>query len=178
MQEALHPIRRTAPDLSRYTRSEEVQCLQIVCSASHNKHNHGQFLPTEPNRPPRTQRHSFDMLTPAPNERRCTRYVALHPLRSDAPDQKGCNAYRSGAPPPTTSPTAGNSAPQPQPSASDAATHPRNARQCSSAAIKETSRDREAHARHNATHRSTHQLLGHSNTARTAGRFYQHTHTN
>ena len=40
---------------------------------------------------------------------RCTRYVAMHPLRSDAPDQKGCNAYGSGAPPPTTSRTAGNS---------------------------------------------------------------------
>ena len=38
---------------------------------------------------------------------RCTRYVAMHPLRSDAPDQKGCNAYGSGAPPPTTSSTAG-----------------------------------------------------------------------
>ncbi len=38
---------------------------------------------------------------------RCTRYVAMHPLRRDAPDQKGCNAYGSGAPPPTTSPTAG-----------------------------------------------------------------------
>ena len=36
----------------------------------------------------------------------CTRYVALHPLRRRAPDQKGCNAYGSGAPPPTTSPTA------------------------------------------------------------------------
>ena len=30
---------------------------------------------------------------------RCTRYVAMHPLRRDAPDQKGCNAYGSGAPP-------------------------------------------------------------------------------
>ena len=36
----------------------------------------------------------------------------MHPLRSDAPDQKGCNAYGSGAPPPTTSPTAGNYSPQ------------------------------------------------------------------
>ena len=36
-----------------------------------------------------------------------TRYVAIHPLRRDAPDQKGCNAYGSGAPPPTTSSTAG-----------------------------------------------------------------------
>ena len=43
---------------------------------------------------------------------RCTRYVSVHPLRRDAPDQKRCNAYRSGAPPPTTSTTAGNSSPQ------------------------------------------------------------------
>ena len=27
---------------------------------------------------------------------RCTRYVALHPLRGAAPEQKGCNAYGSG----------------------------------------------------------------------------------
>lgn len=33
-------------------------------------------------------------------------HAALHPLRHDAPDQKGCNAYGSGAPPPTTSTTA------------------------------------------------------------------------
>ena len=37
----------------------------------------------------------------------CTHSVAMHPLRRDAPDQKGCNAYGSGAPPPTTSTTAG-----------------------------------------------------------------------
>ena len=42
----------------------------------------------------------------APVTSRCTRYVALHPLRRDTPDQKGCNAYGSGAPPPTTSTTA------------------------------------------------------------------------
>ena len=41
-----------------------------------------------------------------------TRYVAMHPLRGAAPDQKRCNAYGSGAPPPTTSPTADNSSPQ------------------------------------------------------------------
>lgn len=39
-------------------------------------------------------------------------HAALHPLRRDAPDQKGCNAYGSGAPPHTTSTTAGNSSPQ------------------------------------------------------------------
>ena len=64
-------------------------------------------------RPHRPQPPTSDAATqlrharPAPNERRCTRYVALHPLRRNAPDQKGCNAYRSGAPPPTTSTTAG-----------------------------------------------------------------------
>ena len=52
------------------------------------------------------------MLTPAPNERRCTRYVAKHPLRRATPDQKGCNAYGSGAAPPTTSPTADTPSPQ------------------------------------------------------------------
>ena len=104
---------------------------------------------------------------PNQTEQPCTHYVALHPLRRAAPDQKGCNAYRSGAPPPTTSLTAGNSSPQAPTAASDAATHPRNARQCSSAAIKETTRDRETRAGDKATDRSTHQLLGHSN-ARTA----------
>ena len=48
----------------------------------------------------------------APVTSRCTRYVPLHPIRRGAPDQKGCNAYGSGAPPPTTSATAGNSSPQ------------------------------------------------------------------
>ena len=35
----------------------------------------------------------------APVTWRCTLYVALHPLRRAAPEQKGCNAYRSGAMP-------------------------------------------------------------------------------
>ena len=48
--------------------------------------------------------------TPVTSRR--TRYVAIHPLRHDAPDQKGCIAYGSGAPPPTTSTTAGDSSPQ------------------------------------------------------------------
>ena len=37
------------------------------------------------------------------SRRRCTRYVALHPLRGAAPEQKGCNAYGSGALPLRTS---------------------------------------------------------------------------
>ena len=114
----VHPLRCDAPVTSRCTRSEEVQCLQIGCTASHNKHNRGQFAPTDPNRPPQTLRHSFNMLTrlrtrgATPVTSRYTRYVTVHPLRHDAPDQKRCNAYRSGAPPPTTSTTAGNSSPQ------------------------------------------------------------------
>ena len=35
---------------------------------------------------------------PAPVTGRCTRCVALHPLRGAAPDQNGCNAYGSGVP--------------------------------------------------------------------------------
>ena len=38
----------------------------------------------------------------APLTKRHTRYEALHPLRGSAPDQKGCNAYGSGAAPPIT----------------------------------------------------------------------------
>ena len=109
---AMHPLRRDTPDPSQYTRSEGVQCLRIGCTASHNKPDRGQFLPTDPNRPHRTQPHDLEIIAPIPRKSRCTCYVALHPLRRDAPDQKGCNAYGSGAPPPTTSTTAGNSSPQ------------------------------------------------------------------
>ena len=38
---------------------------------------------------------------------RCTRYVALHPLCGAAPEQKGCNAYGSGALPLGTSESVG-----------------------------------------------------------------------
>ena len=44
--QALHPLRRATPDVGRYTRSEEVQCLQIGCSAQRNKHFLGGALPT------------------------------------------------------------------------------------------------------------------------------------
>jgi len=54
---ALHPFRTAAPDPSQCTRSEGVQCLRIGCTASHNKPNRGQLLPTDPNRPYRTQPH-------------------------------------------------------------------------------------------------------------------------
>ena len=39
----------------------------------------------------------------APDKRHCTRYVAVHLLCGGAPEQKGCNAYGSGALPLRTS---------------------------------------------------------------------------
>ena len=63
----------------------------------------------------------------APITQRCTRSVPLHPIRRSAPDQKGCNAYGSGAPPPTTSTNASIPFRHTQPTASDAATRPRHA---------------------------------------------------
>ena len=77
-----------------------------------NMPNRGHSLPTHHNRQHRTQPHGLEILAPIPRKSRCTRYVAIHPIRRGAPDQKGCNAYGSGAPPPTTSPTVGNSSPQ------------------------------------------------------------------
>ena len=96
---AMHPLRRDTPDPSRCTRSEGVQCLRIGCTASHNKHNRGHSLPTHHNRQDQTQPHGLEILAPIPRKRRCTRSVAIHPIRRDTPDQKGCNAYGSGAPP-------------------------------------------------------------------------------
>ena len=111
----MHPIRRGAMPTDRVHRLPQQAQPRAI-------------------RPHRPQPPTSDAATqlrharPAPNERRCTRYVALHPLRRNAPDQKGCNAYRSGAPPPTTSQTAGISSRHTQAAASDAATQPRNTR--------------------------------------------------
>ena len=46
LPQTLHPLRRATPDVGRYTRSEEVQCLRIGCSAQRNKHFRGHALPT------------------------------------------------------------------------------------------------------------------------------------
>ena len=146
-REALHPLRRATPVTSQCTRSEEVQCLQIGCTASHNKHNRGQFAPTDPNRPPRTQQHSFNMLArlrtrgATPVTSQCTRYVAMHPLRRDAPVTSQCTRYaalhpiRRGAMPTDRVhrlPQQAQPRPirphRPQPSTSDAATQLQHAR--------------------------------------------------
>ena len=47
-------------------------------------------------------RQHTSMAGTAPLTGRHTRYEAVHPLRGTAPDQKGCNAYGSGAAPPIT----------------------------------------------------------------------------
>ena len=57
---AKHPLRGAAPVTSHCTRTEEVQCLRIGCTASHNKPNRGQFVPTDPNRQHRTQPHILE----------------------------------------------------------------------------------------------------------------------
>ena len=75
---ALHPIRCAAPDPSRYTRSEEVQCLRIGCFASRNKSNRGHLLPTHPSGSIR--RCQTTSKYPPGSEQE-----ALHPLRRDTP---------------------------------------------------------------------------------------------
>ena len=84
---AIHPLRSDTPVTSQCTRSEGVRCLQIGCSASHNKPNRGQSLTTDPNCPPRTQPHGFKMLArlrtrgAAPVTSRCTRSEGVQRLR-------------------------------------------------------------------------------------------------
>ena len=85
--EALHPLRGSAPVTGRYTPYEALQPLRGATAL--------------------TRRHTpYEALHPlrgsAPVTGRYTPYEALHPLRGTAPDQKGCNAYGSGAAPPIT----------------------------------------------------------------------------
>ena len=147
---AMHPLRRDTPDPSRCTRSEEVQCLRIGCSASHNKHSCGRSLPTHPNRQHQARPHSLKMLTQAPNERRYTRYVAVHPIRRGAMPTDRVHRYLQ------------------QVSVWRYASTPRrNTRQRSSAATEETVHHRETGTGDEAANSSTHQLLGHSTTRTT-----------
>jgi len=43
---ALHPLRDHAPDQGHYTRSEEVHCLRIGCSAPRHKNKRGTAKPS------------------------------------------------------------------------------------------------------------------------------------
>ena len=102
---ALHPLWGAAPDVGRCTRSEEVQCPRIGCSATFNKHFRGPAITPIISR--RAHHHPPQALHPMwgsePVIGRCTLYVALHPIWGAAPDQKRCNAHRSGAAPLSTS---------------------------------------------------------------------------
>ena len=104
-REALHPLRRAAPVTSRYTRYVATHPNRRGAMPTDRAHRLPQQVQPRAIRPHRPQPSTSDAATqlrharPAPNERRYTRSVALHPLRRNAPDQKGCNAYGSGAPP-------------------------------------------------------------------------------
>ena len=111
---ALHPFRRTAPVPSRYTRSVALHPFRRTAPDQKGCNAYGSGAPP----PQQTQLRTIALrYAPGlfhegrargtiPVTSRYTRYVAMHPLRRDAPDQKGCNAYGSDAPPPTTSTTA------------------------------------------------------------------------
>ena len=166
---ALHPFRRAAPVPSRRTRSVALHPIRRGVMPTDRVHRLPQqtqpraILPHRPQpsasvaatRPrhahPDSEQETLHPLRRAtPVTSRCTRYVAMHPIRRGVMPTDRVHCRPRQAQPRAITPH------RPQPSVSDAATHPQNARQYSSAAIKETTRDREAHARHNATHRSTH----------------------
>ena len=133
-REALHPLRRAAPDPSRCTRYVALHPLRRNAPDQKGCNAYGSGAP-----PPTTSQIAGNSSPQTPTVRlgRCdtastcspgSEREALHPLRRNAPDQKRCNAYGSGAPPPTTSPTAGISSRHTQAAASDAATQPRSTR--------------------------------------------------
>ena len=70
----LHPLRGTTPVTGRDTRSEEVHCQRIGCSAPNHKNKRGICETTTDT----TRR-------PQQREGRCTRYGARHPLRGTTP---------------------------------------------------------------------------------------------
>ena len=110
-QEPLHPLRRAAPVTSRRTRYVAIHPIRRGAMPTDRVHRLPQqakpraFPPDTPKRLHQTQPHNLEIparlrtrgATPVTSQ--CTRYVALHPLRRNAPDQKRCNAYGSGAPP-------------------------------------------------------------------------------
>ena len=88
---AIHPIRRNTPDQKSCNAYGSGAPPPETSPTAGIYSRHTQAAASDAARQPRNTR-------PAPNKRRCTRYVAIHPLRRDTPDQKGCNAYGSGAP--------------------------------------------------------------------------------
>ena len=95
-REALHPLRRGAPVTSRCTRYVAIHPIRRGVMPTDRVHRLPQQAQPRAIRPHRPQPSTSDAVTqlrhvrPAPNERRCTRYVALHPLRRDAPVTSQC----------------------------------------------------------------------------------------
>ena len=108
---ALHPLRATAPVTGRCTRYGALHPLRGAAPDQKGCHAYGSgaLPPTTSTTADSSSRHTqaaaSDAATqprntcPAPNKRRYTRSVALHPIRRATPDQKGCHAYGSGAHP-------------------------------------------------------------------------------
>ena len=145
--------RSDAPVTSRYTRSVAVHPIRrgaMPTDRVHRLTQQAQLRTLPPNTPQPARPHSLKMLTQAPNERRYTRYVALHPIRRGAMPTDRVHRYLQ------------------QVSVWRYASTPRrNTRQRSSAATEETVHHRETGIGDEAANSSTHQLLGHSTTRTT-----------
>ena len=93
---ALHPIRRDAPVTSRRTRYVAMHPIRRGVMPTDRAHRLPQQAQPRAIRPHRPQPSTSDAATqlrharPAPNERRYTRYVAMHPLRRDTPVTSQC----------------------------------------------------------------------------------------
>ena len=120
--------RSTAPVTSRCTRYVAIHPIRRCVMPTDRVHRHPQQAQPRAFPPDRPQPTPSDAATRPRNAHPSSEREALHPIRRATPDQKGCNAYGSGAPPPTTSPTAGIPSRHIQAAASDAATQPRNTR--------------------------------------------------
>ena len=90
-REALHPLRRATPVTSQCTRYVALHPIRRGAMPTDRVHRLPQQAQPRAIRPHRPQPPTSDAATqlrharPAPNERRCTRYVAIHPLRRNAP---------------------------------------------------------------------------------------------
>ena len=158
---ALHPIRRGVMPTDRVHRLPQQERPRTI--PPHRPQPAASDAATRPRHAhPGSEREALHPLRrAAPDPSQCTRYVAMHPLRRNAPVTSQCTRYvaihpiRRGVMPtdrvhrlPQQAQPRAITPHRPQPSVSDAATHPQNARQCSSAAIKETTHDRKTSARH------------------------------
>ena len=95
-REALHPLRRETPVTSRRTRYVAMHPIRRGVMPTDRVHRPPQQAKPRTVRPHRPQPSTSDAVTqlrharPAPNERRYTRYVAMHPLRRDTPVTSRC----------------------------------------------------------------------------------------